>query len=513
MEKPVPSLPVSLRAQPWGYIELAASAVIVGFGQPTRLLAGDGRPAEPPAASGAALVRAFQDAFAGTADRMEPAVVTIIAGGAPADGGERRMLGQMEEELPEGFPFRKRGFSRDAPPPRTSSGSGVIVRQVGSTVYVLTNNHVVSRANRFRVRLFDRSEHAGELVGSDERSDLAVLRFQARRPLPAGSVARFGDSDRTRVGEWAIAIGSPLEYDSTLTVGVISARGRTLDGARRGGPVLSDLLQTDAAINPGNSGGPLLNIDGEVIGINVAIASPGPSAGNIGIGFAIPANLARTVSDRLIAEGRVSRSYVGILCRGENQELGPELRETLGAPQGGALAEEVAPDSPAQRAGVRPGDVIVRFDGRDVRSFTALEQVAAFARAGQPVPVEILRGGRSVQLTLTPAVRPDEGGSVGPPADPKAPLDGEDPRGAVRELGLALEPAPDGSGLVITHLLRGGRAVEAGLSSGDVIEQVGRTPVNSVEEFRRIVAEVKPGQSLVLGIRTAMGLRFVLLRR
>jgi serine protease Do len=225
---------------------------------------------------------ALEDAFVHVAERVEPSVVTISA--RPAEIG------------PGPGPGRRPRSGR-------ATGSGVIIRENGSSVYVLTNNHVVQGGSELRIQMHDKREYVGEFVGGDPAADLAVVKFQVQRPLPAGSVARFGSSDRVKVGQWAIAIGSPLGYESTLTVGVISAKGREL-GGRRGRAELVNLIQTDASINPGNSGGPLVNIDGEIVGINVAIAAAGPTAGNIGIGFAIPADTARTVSQQLMATGQ-----------------------------------------------------------------------------------------------------------------------------------------------------------------------------------------------------------------
>jgi serine protease Do len=362
-----------------------------------------------------ATLQALEDAFVSVADGVEPAVVTIMT---RADRPAR-------EDDPEGDPdeprrYRRRFRGPDAPEPGAPrsprpTGSGVIIQQSGGSVYVLTNNHVVDGADEVRIRASDRSEYAAERVGQDAQTDLAVLRFQPARPLPAAAVARFGDSDRVRVGQWAIAIGSPLGYESTLTVGVISAKGRQLPGRGRR-PAPGDLVQTDASINPGNSGGPLVNISGEVVGINVAIASAGMSAGNIGIGFAIPADTARTVSQQLIASGRVARGYLGIQVGRENRDLTPETRERLGVPSGGALLAEVVPGAPAGMAGLQGGDVIVKFGERVIRSFTDLDKAIAATPPGTVVPVEVVRDGRRLRLELTPSEQP---------AEPSEPAEGE----------------------------------------------------------------------------------------
>ena len=339
-------------------------------------------------ASRTALV-ALEDAFTGIAERVGPSVVTIRA------RTDRNDAPVAQE--PEG--------PRGPRPARPSTGSGVIVRETGSTVYVLTNNHVVDGRDRFMVQMADQSEYDGVLVGKDARSDLAVLRFQTRRPLPAGVVASFGDSSRVKVGQWAIAIGSPLGYRSTLTLGVVSAKGRELRGPR-GSSSQSDLIQTDASITPGNSGGPLVNIDGEIIGINVAIASSGGSMGNIGIGFAIPCDTARYVSEQLIATGKVVRGYLGVSSA--SRQLTPDQCEKLGCPNGGALVESVGGDTPAGRAGIQAGDVIVRFGGHTIRSFTDLEKAIAATAPGTTTVVEVIRERKAVRLNVSPMERPAE---------------------------------------------------------------------------------------------------------
>jgi serine protease Do len=343
-------------------------------------------PGQRPVMSGqsrSALV-ALEDAFVGIAETVGPSVVTISARSAPAPDGEPGFRGG---------------------PGRPGTGSGVIIRENGRTAYVLTNNHVVAGRSDLRIQMADQSEYRGEVVGRDPESDLAVVRFNATRPLPAGSVARFGNAQDVKVGQWAIAIGSPLGYRSTMTVGVVSAKGRQLGGGRS---QHGDLIQTDASINPGNSGGPLVNIDGEIIGINVAIASNGSSRGNIGIGFAIPCDIARTVSEQLISGGRVNRGYLGVSVSSENRVLKPELRERLGCPNGGALIETVGEGTPAAEAGVRAGDVIVRFGGHAIRSFTDLEKAVLATGPNSAVPVELVRERKPVRLTIRTQERPQE---------------------------------------------------------------------------------------------------------
>jgi serine protease Do len=305
------------RSSPLGVIllsaALGASLAVHGAGS-DRADARDGRERRM---EGKAALALLEDGFAAVAEKVEPAVVTVTA---RATMPPHRFLKEEGPDNSLSAPFRSPDPLNTPSPPRgTSSGSGLIVRAEGNSAYVLTNEHVVRRRDRVRVTLQDRSVYDAFLAGTDERADLALLRIDLPRPLPERCVAQLGDSDRVRVGQWAIAIGSPFGYDETFTVGVISARGRCL-----GGPSLAstrdpaspseplppgrrsytDLLQTDAAINLGNSGGPLVNIDGDVVGVNVLIAPAPGTTGSVGIGFAIPINRARTTLDQLLAAAR-----------------------------------------------------------------------------------------------------------------------------------------------------------------------------------------------------------------
>ncbi len=307
----------------------------------------------PPTPSQVADARAFSRTFAQVAEQLKPSVVAIFVekGGGPAQMRRfhQRRGPQMQQQNPfEGTPFEHffgngPGFDEDSPmemPKQVGAGSGVVIDARG---YILTNNHVVDGADKIKVKFADGREVKGTLQGADPKTDLAVVKVDNGSLTPA----RFGDSERLQVGEWVIAIGNPYGFDHTVTVGVISAKGRGL-GA---GPY-EDYLQTDAAINPGNSGGPLVSLDGEVIGINTAIKGVGTM-----IGFSIPSSMARPIAEQLIQTGHVKRPYIGITM----QDVTPELQTGLGpnAPQKGAIVGQVLPDSPAARAGVQPGDVIV----------------------------------------------------------------------------------------------------------------------------------------------------------
>ena len=335
----------------------------------------------------------LESAFVEVAEKVEPSVVNISA--------ERIIktrpypFPNMEEEF-RGTPFEDFFRFFHSTPGRseklTSLGSGVIIRKDG---YILTNAHVVKDASQITVIL-----QSGEplevikIIGSDELTDLAVIKVETKRPL---SEAVLGDSDKIKVGSWAIAIGNPFGFSSTLTLGVISAKGRPLQAD--GGITYRDLIQTDASINPGNSGGPLVNIKGEVIGINTAIATP--TGGSVGIGFAIPVNLAKNIMNDLINKGRVIRGWLGIVIQDLTAEIIKRTGETIGV-----FVADVHPDGPSAKAGVRIGDVIIEFDGKKVDNVLDLQERAQKTLVGRSVEVVIMRGKERLKRNLTIKERP-----------------------------------------------------------------------------------------------------------
>src|SRR6266849_3970870 len=336
-----------------------------------------------------ALLRAMEDAFSAVADRATPAVVHVStvqkksAGGAPEEGPERFKEFFGEE-------FYDRYFRRRPREDARATGSGVIVDPKG---YILTNNHVIENAQDIIVRLSDQRKFTARLVGRDPKSDIAVLKVDAPRPLPA---AELGDSDHLRVGQWAIAIGNPFGLDRTVTVGIISATARTRVGVTQ----YDSFIQTDASINPGNSGGPLLNIDGKVIGINTAIVAAGQ-----GIGFSIPINQAKDVMRQLIAGGRVVRGWLGIAI----QDVTDELSGTFGVKEReGVLVADVMKGGPAEAAGVRPGDVIVELNGAPIKEVPELQRRVAAVAPGQPVGLKVIRDRKPETLAVTVGEMPGE---------------------------------------------------------------------------------------------------------
>src|SRR5687767_1526997 len=336
-----------------------------------------------------AILRALEDAFTAVADRVTPAVVNVSGvpdRTAPPSGGEgdERFREFFGDELYERY-FRRR--PRDD---GRASGSGVIVDPKG---YILTNNHVIENARDITVRLSDSRKFPATLVGRDPKTDLAVLKVEAPAPLP---VAELADSDRLRVGQWAIAIGNPFGLDRTVTVGIISATART----RVGVATYENFIQTDASINPGNSGGPLLNLDGRVIGVNTAIVATGQ-----GIGFSIPINMAKDIMTQLIAKGRVVRGWLGIAI----QDLTPELAAGFGVkPGSGVLVADVVKDSPAEAGGLKSGDIITEFGGASVKDVTDLQKRVAAVEPGRPSPMAVIRDKAPTTLTIKIGEQPGE---------------------------------------------------------------------------------------------------------
>ncbi|WP_366554391.1 DegQ family serine endoprotease [Aquibaculum sediminis] len=458
--------------------------------------------------SGVALAQEMPGSFADLADRVSPAVVNITASQS-AEPEERRRGFGGPSPFPEGSPFEEffRQFEdrfgdllpgprdqqfRGPGAPRQGVGSGFIIDAEG---YVVTNNHVIDQADDIRVRLSDGRDLAAELVGSDSQTDVALLKVETDKDLPA---VEWGDSDDVRVGDWVLAVGNPFGLGGSVTAGIVSARGRDIQA----GPY-DDFIQTDAAINRGNSGGPMFNLDGEVIGINTAIYSP--SGGSVGIGFAIPSSMAQDVVEQLRDGGQVERGWLGVRI----QEVTPELADGLGLDGAmGALVASVQPDSPAEAAGVRAGDVITAFDGQEVKRMRDLPRLVAAVRAGSTVEMEIWREGDSETLDVTidrqtPEVLAAMSGQQQAPAEAE-----EQPseRLGARLSSLGEEEREafgiDGEqvGVVIAEIDPAGRAAAQGLRVGDVIEEVDGNPVSKPGEVdsRLATAEEQGRKAVVL---------------
>lgn len=376
-------------------------------------------------------------------------------------------------------PFFRRFFGVPGQPRQrqaASAGSGVIVdAQQG---YVLTNHHVVDSAAQIRVTLKDQRSVEAKLVGSDPGTDIALLQISADDL----SAVPFGDSDDLKVGDLVVAVGNPFGLGQTVTTGIVSALGRSGLGIEG----YEDFIQTDASINPGNSGGALVDSNGRLIGINTAII--GPSGGNVGIGFAVPSNMARAVMDQLIRYGEVRRGRIGISV----QSLTPELAEALSIEEGrGAVVTKVDYDSPAATAGLKAGDVIVAANGRGVRNFADLRNQIGLVRAGEKVDLTIVRDGRNKQLTV----------QVGEAAAEVTPGSVAVPKLAGASFGDIEPGSPmhgNVEGVLVTGIERGSPAARLGLRPGDVITHVNREPVASLKEFEN--ATKNPGRALSLNI-------------
>jgi serine protease Do len=387
----------------------------------------------------------------------------------------------------EGFPFP--GFGAPAPrgpERRQGAGSGFIIRKDG---LIITNNHVVENAQQISVTLSDKQEYKAKLVGRDPKTDLAIIKIDAKSDLPA---APLGNSATLRVGEWVMAVGNPFGLSNTVTAGIVSAKGRAI-GA---GPY-DDYIQTDAPINPGNSGGPLFNAAGEVVGINTAIFSQ--SGGNVGIGFAVPINQAKALLPELESKGSVSRAWLGVSI----QPMTPELARSLNVDKArGALVAEVNDKSPAEKAGIKRGDVIVAYDGKNVDESASLPALVASSAVGKTVPVEILRDGKSQTLNVTVAKLKDESVAlVGKHEKSNWGLSLRELRPQERSrMGLK-----DRDGVVIENVVPDSPAADAGVQPGDIILQVNRVSVDSVDAVKAEVGKAKTDKPLLLLLRRADG--------
>jgi serine protease Do len=435
-----------------------------------------------------ALSRAFRQA----ASHVIPTVVTIKTSSRPRSmAGPRGM-----EEAPnpfEGTPWEQffgEGFGQQIIPRREGLGSGVIIDASG---IVLTNNHVVEGMDSVVVGLADGLEFTATDIKTDPQSDLAVLRIANAGNLPA---ATLGDSDALQIGDWVLAVGSPFGLDETVSAGIISAKGRALQAAER-----AQFLQTDAAINPGNSGGPLVNLRGEVVGINTAIASR--SGAYQGVGFAIPTNLVKWVSDQLVREGRVKRAYLGVGVGA----LTPELAEQFGGQVGqGVVVQRVYPGSPADKAGVQFGDVITTFQGAAIHSPSDLQQAVEKVAVGSTVAVVLLRDGQTATVSVTLEELPEllaEGQAL-PNAPPRRSTTatemekamGIEVRDLTAQIARQLGYEDRTSGVLVTWVDPTGLAADKGLGRGMLILKVRKTDVLTVEQFR----ETLQGESLERGI-------------
>jgi serine protease Do len=410
----------------------------------------------PPVSEHGAIATANQlgIAFSHIAEQVSPSVVSI----------------QVEVKRPSagpGFLFQFPFGGQQEPGVQQGSGSGMVLTADGG---ILTNNHVVEHAHRIRVKFQDGRQFTGKVVGVDPATDLAVVKIEAKGLTPV----RFADSDAALVGQWVVAIGSPFGLDYTVTAGVLSAKGRHGLGPNQ----IEDYLQTDASINPGNSGGPLVNLQGEVLGVNTMIIGHAS-----GIGFAIPSNMARKIGLELLQKGGVSRAYIGVTY----QPLTPELAASFGADRPrGALVNEVVPDGPAAKAGLRSGDIVLEVQGREVKEANDLQRAVLLYNVGEKLQLTVLRNGQKQKLTVTTAERPDTREARAGQSKQRGGAKGQNSLGVeltpvTPEIAKRLRYSGQG-GVVVAEVVPGSTAEQAGLMRGDIIEEINRKPVTSEKQ-------------------------------
>jgi serine protease Do len=443
-----------------------------------------------PSAQDVRPVADLNEAFVTIAESVTPTIVNISTERTQRVRGHPAVPDEFRRffNIPEG-----QGGQQEVPMPGT--GTGFIISADG---YIMTNNHVIEDANVIRVTLHDRRRFDARVVGRDPTTDVAVIKIEA----DGLSASRIGRSEATRVGEWVLAFGNPLGLDFTVTSGIVSAKGRPLQILRQslgeaGGMAIEDFIQTDAAINPGNSGGPLVNLRGEVIGINTAIA--GSRTGTFtGYGFAVPIDLAGRVADDLIQYGRSRRPMLGVNI----QPVAPEDAEVYGLPRvAGAVVQGFADDSPARRAGLERGDVIVAVDGRPIEASNELQRVIAQRRPGETVAIDVVRYGeaRQVRIQLAEAPAP-------PTAAAPEPARGR----AEQRLGIQVAPVTaevqrqfgfaDTQGVVITEVTPGSPAARRGLQRGMRVTGVDRQPARDVAQIQRALGNKRPGDVVSLDV-------------
>ncbi|UHD17014.1 DegQ family serine endoprotease [Thiocapsa bogorovii] len=446
------------------------------------------------------------------ASRMLPDFVDLVAENAPSVVNISTKQAQVTVEqlpefsvpdLPEESPlqdFFRHFFGEDGELPNDSLpsrslGSGFIVSTDG---FVLTNAHVVEGAEEIIVRTSDRREFVASLVGTDKRSDIALLKIEGEG-LPA---VKIGAAQDLKVGEWVLAIGSPFGFESSATAGIVSAKGRSLPSEN-----YIPFIQTDVAINPGNSGGPLFNLDGEVVGVNSQIYSR--TGGFMGLSFSIPIDVVMDVVDQLQTKGRVSRGWLGVLI----QDVTRELAESFGMKQPrGALVAQILPGSPAEGAKVRPGDIIVTYNGRDILTSSALPPMVGITPVGDRVTLQVLRGGELVDLEVEIGELPEEDQLAARPSEPE--------KASANRIGLFVsEITPEqreelsvtGGGVLVEGVERG-PAEQAGLTSGDVILMLDNQPVQDLAGFNRILEAIPSGRSVAVLVQRGDGRMFHAIR-
>ena len=431
---------------------------------------------------------AMPESFSYLAEKLTPAVVNISTTKTIKSSPQNEII---MKGFPKGHPFEdfNEFFERFVNPHKKGSkamslGSGFVIDKEG---YIVTNNHVIAGADEITVSFADSEEYSAKLIGSDKKTDLALLKIDAGKELPH---IEFGDSDESKVGDWIIVIGNPFGLGGTVTAGIISARARDINS----GP-FDDFIQTDAAINRGNSGGPMFNMDGEVIGINTAIFSPN-GGGNVGIGFAVPSSMAEPIINQLKEDGKVQRGWLGVRV----QKVTEDIAEGLGVDETeGALVAEVILDSPAEKGGVRPGDLILTFDGKKIKTMKTLPRVVAETKVGKKVDMEIIRSGEPKTLRIEIAELNEEDEDEETLSEEE---ESEDEKAEDKIMGISVSPLTNElkkkytisksmNGLFVHGVKEESPAAEKGIRKGDVISKANQKDLETTDDLKDVVEEAK----------------------
>jgi serine protease Do len=442
------------------------------------------------------------DTFADLAEKQGPTVVNVYTTQTvKASSPLHQFLFPDNKDIPEPFrrffdlPFGNNGQTPQKEYKRTSLGSGVITSADG---YILTNNHVVQDADEINVRLSTFEEYEAKIIGRDAKTDLALIKIDPKHDLP---FATFGDSDKLRVGDWVMAIGNPFGLEQTVTAGIVSAKGRSI-----GNEGFGNFIQTDASINPGNSGGALFNLQGEMVGVNTAIFSQ--SGGNIGIGFAIPINMATNVLNQLKEKGTVVRGWLGVMI----QQVTPELAKNFGLERPiGALVGEVYPDSPAEAGGIKQGDIITEFNGKIVSQMSMLPAMVAQTPVDSEASILLVRDGKEKTIKVKIAALNEDTASQDMPEHDEGTELGLTVQEITPELADNLEIEAN-NGLIVASVEEGSTSAEAGLRRGDIIVEINRKSISEVAEYNELLKTAKKdGDSLLLLVQRDKHTRFVVL--
>lgn len=440
------------------------------------------------------------DSFADLAEKLGPTVVNVYTTQIVKSPRIPYHYFFNEPEMPEMFRRffgepQPRGRAPQREQKRTSLGSGVIVSSDG---YILTNNHVVEGADAINVRLSDFEEYDAKIIGRDPKTDIALIKIEPKNKLPT---VTFGDSDKLRVGDWVIAIGNPFGFEQTVTAGIVSGKGRSIGN----GPY-ANFIQTDASINPGNSGGPLFDVEGKMVGVNSAIYSQ--SGGNIGIGFAIPVNMVKTVMTQLRETGTVIRGWLGVMI----QHVTPELAKKFNLQRPiGALVGEVTPDSPAEKAGIKAKDVIIEFNGKEITQMNMLPAIVAQTPVGTKAEVILIRKGTRKKITVTIAKLEENKQVLGANESVMGEKLGLTLQELTPELAKSLG-INETAGILVANVEPGLAAYDAGIRRGDLIVEVEQKPVTDLKTYSKILKSLEKTESVLFTIKRGEHQRFVVVK-